>query len=64
MAAPVTASIAEPSTWAMMTLGFAGLAFAGYRRSRRGQRNAPRFIQPLQNAPVSGGVFSFPPAVS
>jgi hypothetical protein len=24
----------EPSTWAMMTLGFAGLAFAGFRRAR------------------------------
>jgi hydroxymethylpyrimidine pyrophosphatase-like HAD family hydrolase len=24
----------EPSTWAMMLLGFAGLAFAGYRRTR------------------------------
>ena len=24
----------EPSTWAMMILGFAGLGFAGYRRSR------------------------------
>ena len=27
-------SIPEPSTWAMMGLGFAGLAFAGYRRRR------------------------------
>jgi hypothetical protein len=25
----------EPSTWAMMALGFAGLAFAGYRSSRK-----------------------------
>ena len=25
----------EPSTWAMMALGFAGLGFAGYRRARR-----------------------------
>ena len=25
----------ETSTWVMMTLGFAGLAFAGYRRSRK-----------------------------
>jgi hypothetical protein len=29
------ASIPEPSTWAMMLLGFAGLGFAGYRASRR-----------------------------
>jgi hypothetical protein len=26
----------EPSTWAMMLLGFAGLGFAGYRGSRKG----------------------------
>jgi hypothetical protein len=25
----------EPSTWAMMSLGFAGLGFVGYRRSRK-----------------------------
>jgi hypothetical protein len=28
-------SIPEPSTWAMMLLGFAGLGFAGYRASRK-----------------------------
>jgi hypothetical protein len=28
-------SIPEPSTWAMMLLGFAGLGYAGYRASRR-----------------------------
>ena len=27
--------VPEPSTWVMMTLGFAGLAFAGYRSSRK-----------------------------
>ena len=27
--------IPEPSTWAMMLLGFAGLGFAGYRASRK-----------------------------
>jgi hypothetical protein len=31
--ATFTATIPEPSTWAMMLLGFAGLGFAGYRRS-------------------------------
>jgi hypothetical protein len=31
----VTASTPEPSTWAMMVLGFAGLGFAGYRASRK-----------------------------
>ena len=34
-AAPLTKSIPEASTWAMMALGFAGLGFAGYRRSRK-----------------------------
>jgi phospholipase/lecithinase/hemolysin len=28
-------AVPEPSTWAMMLLGFAGLAYAGYRRSLR-----------------------------
>ena len=28
--------VPEPSTWAMMLLGFAGLGFAGYRRARAG----------------------------
>jgi hypothetical protein len=32
----LTSNVPEPSTWAMMVLGFAGLAFAGYRRTRRG----------------------------
>ena len=30
-AAPATGGIPEPSTWAMMLVGFAGLVFAGYR---------------------------------
>ena len=29
------AVVPEPSTWAMMVLGFAGLGFAGYRRARK-----------------------------
>jgi PEP-CTERM motif len=28
-------AVPEPSTWLMMLLGFAGLGFAGYRRSRK-----------------------------
>jgi len=28
--------VPEPSTWAMMLLGFAGLGFLGYRRARKG----------------------------
>jgi len=30
------ALVPEPSTWAMMLAGFAGLSFAGYRTSRKG----------------------------
>lgn len=30
------ARVPEPSTWVLMLAGFAGLAFAGYRRTRRG----------------------------
>ena len=33
---PATPAAPEPSTWAMMGLGFAGLAFVGYRGARRG----------------------------
>jgi hypothetical protein len=29
-----TGTVPEPSTWAMMLLGIAGLGFAGYRRAR------------------------------
>jgi PEP-CTERM motif len=31
----VAAAVPEPSTWAMMMLGFAGLGFLSYRRTRR-----------------------------
>jgi PEP-CTERM motif len=34
---PVVAAVPEPSTWAMMLLGFAGVAFMAYRRSRKDQ---------------------------
>ena len=29
-------SVPEPSTWAMMILGFAGVGFMAYRRKRQG----------------------------
>ena len=31
----INPSVPEPSTWAMMLLGFASLGFAGYRRARK-----------------------------
>ena len=31
----LTAGVPEPSTWALMVLGFAGLGFAGYRRANK-----------------------------
>jgi hypothetical protein len=31
----VTGAVPEPSTWAMMLLGFAGLCYAGYRKTRQ-----------------------------
>jgi PEP-CTERM motif len=34
-AALQTAPVPEPSTWAMLFAGFAGLAFLGWRRARR-----------------------------
>jgi hypothetical protein len=33
-------NVPEPSTWAMLVLGFAGLGFAGYRSSRMGVSTA------------------------
>ena len=30
-------AIPEPSAWAMMLFGFAGLGYAGYRRARAGR---------------------------
>jgi PEP-CTERM motif len=38
----VMSGVPEPSTWALMLLGFAGLGFAGYRRARAaGPRSPP-----------------------
>jgi hypothetical protein len=33
---PVTSAVPEPSTWAMMILGFCGLGFMAYRRKQSG----------------------------
>ena len=39
-ASSIPPSVPEPSTWAMLLLGFAGLGFAGYRKAQ-GDRIAP-----------------------
>jgi len=36
----ITSGVPEPSTWAMMVLGFAGLGYAAFRRSAKGQAPA------------------------
>jgi PEP-CTERM motif-containing protein len=33
--------VAEPSTWAMMLIGFAGIGFAAYRRARTANAAVP-----------------------
>ena len=33
--APITPSVPEPSTWAMLLLGFAGIGFMAYRRKSK-----------------------------
>ena len=38
----VGGAVPEPSTWAMMLLGFAGLGYAGYRRSPNAVRSVRR----------------------
>jgi PEP-CTERM motif len=38
------ANVPEPSTWAMMLAGFAGLAFVGYRRAKAGPGTLARQI--------------------
>jgi hypothetical protein len=36
LTATISPSVPEPSTWAMMVLGFAGLGLAGYRKAKTG----------------------------
>jgi hypothetical protein len=40
--APFQVTVPEPSTWMMMMLGFAGLGYAGWRKTRTVPRNARR----------------------
>ncbi len=38
---PITSSVPEPSTWAMLLIGFAGLGFAAYRQASRARGATP-----------------------
>jgi PEP-CTERM motif len=39
-----TAPVPEPSTWAMLLIGFAGLGFVGYQARRSGNAAAARSL--------------------
>ena len=45
----ITQSVPEPSTWAMMLAGFAGLGWAGYRKSRA-SASGPRALAKRMHA--------------
>ena len=45
-AATVGTPVPEPSTWAMMLLGFAGLGFMGYQSAGRRRRTARSAYDP------------------
>jgi PEP-CTERM motif len=54
-------TVPEPSTWAMMLTGFAGLGFAGYWRREKlppWQRNTS-FVRDLKEGSPSGWPFFF-----
>jgi PEP-CTERM motif len=51
-------AVPEPSTWAMMGLGFAGLGFAGYRRARA---HAARRVRRAVHGPCSTRLARPPP---
>jgi len=43
---PIATGVPEPSTWALLLIGFAGLGFAAFRRSRESGVGSPRFSSP------------------
>ena len=54
----IALSTPEPSTWAMMVLGFAGLGFAGYRKARKLPRSpSERSDLTKWKAALLGGFF-------
>ena len=56
---PLVAAVPEPSTWAMMILGFMGVGFMAYRRRNQTARLLPDQVQiglPIHRPP-SGGLF-------
>ncbi len=61
----VVAAPPEPSTWAMMILGFAGVDFMAYRRSHRNEKHAlgsdlnTRFSDSVRMERPPQGGFSF-----
>jgi len=50
----IASPVPEPSTWAMMILGFAGVGFMAYRRKQNGRR----FVSP---DPIRHMQFERPP---
>jgi hypothetical protein len=53
-----TSGVPEPSTWAMLMLGFSGLGLAGYRQSRSGRRlqSDRDFVHESNGRPPRGGL--------
>jgi hypothetical protein len=49
----VGGAVPEPSTWAMMLLGFAGLGYAGFRHARKVRPDDRRSLGQFQTAPRS-----------
>jgi PEP-CTERM motif len=43
----IAESVPEPSTWAMLLMGFAGLGFVAFHRSRKGDIGSLRFSSPI-----------------
>ena len=54
-------AVPEPSTWAMMLLGFAGLGFARYRASRRTEPPESSPLEPFALEFTRGSLRCFPP---